>query len=283
VKYLLIKLQERVEEIHSSMLKNLDSKPWQVKGEVTANARPQDSLLEEYLEFDSVSRQAPLINADSSEKLEKLIKQRIKDKAFDDVVRKIKPVEMQYEYKKQIVLDQEKSKQGLADVYEQEFLKQQQEKMAAEGGASGGEVNVDKVKNPKHDEIRKRIEGLFMKLDALSNFHFTPKAPQSELRVVSNMPAISMEEVAPVGVALSNSLAPEEIRVSAVFFFIYLIKFSLLDIFIKFAFSRRGSEVCPRASQRRTSLIKSEICATRSSSAARRLSSARRSSCSLRQ
>ena len=126
------KVKEQIEQIQESMLNNISDKPWQLKGEITAKTRPQDSLLEEYLEFDHTTRQAPVINAKTTEEIEKMIKQRVKDKAFDDVERKVKPVDMHYEYKKQVVLDQEKSKVGLGDIYEQEYLKQQQQ--ANDGG-----------------------------------------------------------------------------------------------------------------------------------------------------
>jgi U3 small nucleolar RNA-associated protein MPP10 len=121
-----IKLQEKMQEIHNNMLNNTTDKPWQLKGEVSSKNRPQESLLEEYLQFDQTTRQAPIFNISTTEQLEALIKQRIKDKAYDDVERKVKPVDMQYEYKKVVSLDQEKSKVGLSQIYEQEYLKQQQ-------------------------------------------------------------------------------------------------------------------------------------------------------------
>lgn len=46
--------------------------------------------------------------------------------AFDDVVRKEKPKEEVFEFKKRLTLDHEKSKQSLAEIYEQEYVKQNQ-------------------------------------------------------------------------------------------------------------------------------------------------------------
>ena len=42
--------------------------------------------------------------------------------AYDDVERKVKPKENPFEYKKRVMLDQEKSKLSLGEIYEQEYL-----------------------------------------------------------------------------------------------------------------------------------------------------------------
>uniref|UniRef100_A0A8C1XWP0 U3 small nucleolar ribonucleoprotein protein MPP10 n=1 Tax=Cyprinus carpio TaxID=7962 RepID=A0A8C1XWP0_CYPCA len=190
------KMAKKIEELETAAL---SEKPWQLTGEVSAQTRPENSMLEEDIAFDQASRMAPAITEETTLQLEEIIKQRIKDQVWDDVVRKEKPKEEVFEYKKRLTLDHEKSKLSLAEVYEQEYIKQTQEKKVEE-------------ENPAHVEIQKLMDTLFLKLDALSNFHFTPKPHVPEVKVVSNLPSITMEEVAPVNASDATLLAPEEIK-----------------------------------------------------------------------
>ncbi|KAK9542860.1 hypothetical protein VZT92_000686 [Zoarces viviparus] len=190
------KMSEKIDELEKA---SLAAKPWQLSGEVTAQTRPENSMLEEDVEFEQTGRMAPGNTAETTLQLEDIIKQRIKDQAFEDVVRKEKPKEEVFEYKKRLTLDHEKSKQSLAEIYEQEYLKQNQQK-------------TEEEENPAHVEIQKLMDTLFLKLDALSNFHFTPKPPVPEVKVVSNLPSVTMEEVAPVSASDATLLAPEEIK-----------------------------------------------------------------------
>uniref|UniRef100_K7GI14 U3 small nucleolar ribonucleoprotein protein MPP10 n=1 Tax=Pelodiscus sinensis TaxID=13735 RepID=K7GI14_PELSI len=194
------KRQEKMNEKIKSLEKELlDEKPWQLTGEVTGQKRPENSLLEESLLFDHAVRMAPVITEETTFQLEDIIKQRIKDQAWDDVVRKEKPKEDAFEYKKRLTLDHEKSKLSLAEIYEQEYLALNRQK-------------TEEEENPEHVEIQKMMDSLFLKLDALSNFHFMPKPPVPEVKIVSNLPAIIMEEVAPVSVSDAALLAPEEVK-----------------------------------------------------------------------
>ncbi|XP_068695223.1 U3 small nucleolar ribonucleoprotein protein MPP10-like [Montipora foliosa] len=190
------KLKQNIDKLENA---NVAPKPWQMSGEAGGNVRPINSLLEEDVSFDHATAAAPDITEETTQQLEDIVKQRIKDQAWDDVERKVKPVTEPFEYKKKIPLDQEKSKLSLSQIYEQEYLKQTQ-------------VEAEEKENEEHEEIKRMMTKLFAKLDALSNFHFTPKPLKPELKVVGNVPVISVEEVAPVTVSDAMMLAPEEVH-----------------------------------------------------------------------
>jgi len=70
-----------------------------------------------------------------------------------------------------------------------------------------------KKKDERHESIRQMMQDLFVDLDALSNFRFTPRPPVPEVTVVNNLPAILVEEVVPTTVNDSTLLAPEEVHI----------------------------------------------------------------------
>lgn len=194
----LAREKERISKLEKELV---EPKDWQLKGEATADIRPVNSLLEEHLQFDFVSREAPLITQVTTATIEDKIRERIKANQFDDVERKVKPSEQPFEYKRRLVLEHEKSKASLAQVYEDEYLKKVQSK---EGFAPDD-------KNPVHEEIRKMAKSLFYKLASLSSFHYTPPVPEPELKIINNLPAITVEEAIPEAVSDATLLAPEEI------------------------------------------------------------------------
>ncbi|XP_048000485.1 U3 small nucleolar ribonucleoprotein protein MPP10 [Leguminivora glycinivorella] len=194
------RLKQTINRLEEKMLKEA---PWQLKGEVDAIKRPQNSLLEEVVDFDLTSRPPPIITEQTTVTLEDIIRQRIKDKAWDDVEKKEKPVDDQLQFRKTEIIDQSKSKLSLAQVYEAEYLKQKQ--------AASGEKEEEEEPEA-HKEVKEAMKKLFAKLDALCHYHYTPRAPQAEVKIVSNTPAISMEEVAPVATSDAALLAPEEVK-----------------------------------------------------------------------
>lgn len=131
----------------------ISEKPWQLKGEVSARARPLNSLLFEEVDFQQ-QQKAPKITPETTETLEEMIKQRIKDNRFDDPVRKVKPAHALASSSKQVEISGEKSKVGLAQLYEQEII----------ASVSGGQT-----KDGPEKDVERKLYALFRKLDALND------------------------------------------------------------------------------------------------------------------
>ncbi|CAK8535932.1 unnamed protein product [Lathyrus sativus] len=93
--------------------------------------------------------------------------------------------------------DDNKSKQGLAEIYEQECVQKIDPTFAPL-------LARDKLKNEASILFKK----ICLKLDALSHFNFAPKPIIEYMCFQINVPALAMEEIAPVAVLDAAMLAP---------------------------------------------------------------------------
>lgn len=188
------------EEIRRLERENVEKKKWTLAGEVKAKQRPQNALLEEDLDFERVSKPVPVITTEVTSSLEDMIKNRILQGQFDDLPRR-RPDDEPIIRRGRIEIDDEKSKVGLADVYENELT-----------GADATKKNEKLEK--EHKEISALFKDVMHKLDALSSWHYTPKPPSLEVSVVGDVAAIAMEDVRPTVAGEVNSgsmLAPQEV------------------------------------------------------------------------
>ena len=145
---------------------NVAPKEWMLMGEAGSRQRPQNSLLEQDIDFERVRKAAPVVTEDVVQNLEERIKARILQAQFDDVVRK-KPIqEASFLPSKLIELQDTKSKESLAKIYEAEYLATQ----------PGGQLPDDRDGRlrKEHDEITRLWDKICTKLDALCNAHFLP-------------------------------------------------------------------------------------------------------------
>jgi len=154
------KMNSIIEELEQE---NIQDKSWTLKGEASSKQRPLNSLLEEDLEFDHAGKPVPVITEEITQSLEDIIKQRILAKQFDDVVR-ILPSETK-PFKPREEISQEKSSRSLTEIYEEDYLKSVQKDYLDP---------LNQSLNQQHEEINLKMKKLFVQLDALSHFQFTP-------------------------------------------------------------------------------------------------------------
>ncbi|CAN6362181.1 unnamed protein product [Urochloa humidicola] len=190
-----LKTRAKIEQMEKA---NLEPSTWTMQGEVTASSRPKNSALEVDLDFEHNVRPAPVITEEVTASLEEMIKKRIAEGHFDDVEKpSLLPSKAPKEHKE---LDESKSKKGLAELYEDDY--------AQKAGIAPAALSISDERKKEANDLFKKI---CLKLDALSHFHFAPKPVIEDMSVQANVPALAMEEIAPVAVSDAAMLAPEEI------------------------------------------------------------------------
>ncbi|CAN6339527.1 unnamed protein product [Urochloa humidicola] len=190
-----LKMRATVEKMEKA---NLEPSTWTMQGEVTASSRPKNSALEVDLDFEHNVRPAPVITEEVTASLEEMIKKRIAEAHFDDVEKpSLLPSKAPKEHKE---LDESKSKKGLAELYEDDY--------AQKAGIAPAPLSISDERKKEANDLFKKI---CLKLDALSHFHFAPKPVIEDMSVQANVPALAMEEIAPVAASDAAMLAPEEI------------------------------------------------------------------------
>ena len=192
---------------------------WAQLGEVSGKARPVDALLTTNLEFEHAGKVAKPITQEYTEELEALIKRRILAEQFDDVVRRTEndlPAGQRKKSAQSPEVSDEKSAVGLGEVYAAEAA-------ASLAAASGRGSSTDEKTSKLHEELATHMADLCHKLDALCNFHFTPRSIHAEELAVrthaggsagadksKSVSSIRMEDVMPSHMSSAAAIAPQE-------------------------------------------------------------------------
>jgi U3 small nucleolar RNA-associated protein MPP10 len=144
-----------------------------------------------------------------SESIEELIKRRILANEFDDVLRRRPDSEsVAADTRRGLVdVDDTKSKKGLAEIYEEEHVKN--------ANPDTYISKADEKLRKEEQEVEQMWRDVCAKLDALSSWHYKPKPSAPAITVVSDVATVAMEDAQPAtaqGVAGGESMiAPQEV------------------------------------------------------------------------
>ena len=169
----------QIKKIEEKMISN--KKDWSTKGEILAKERPKDSLLTKSMDFEVGLRAPPIPDKEFTDKLEKMIKQRIIDDIFDDPIKK-DFVNLNEEKKAENDLDFEKSKKGLGEIYEEKYL-----------GNESTETKVDEIKKDC-DDLCIQLFDIFKQMTNGTATPYGLKGKKEDLINITNIPAIQIED-----------------------------------------------------------------------------------------
>lgn len=199
------KLAEEISKMESELVAK---RAWVLSGEANAASRPVNSLLEQDLDFEHAGKPVPVITEEVSEEIEDLVKRRILAGEFDEVVKRRPNADIPADVRRGLIeLDDSKAKQSLAEIYEEEHVK---------------DTNPDSYVSAKDEKLRKEEKEIAAmwkdvsaKLDSLSSWHYKPKPAAPSLTVVADVATVTMEDAQPTtaqGISGGESMiAPQEV------------------------------------------------------------------------
>ena len=195
------RMERRIKRLEDA---NMAEAHWSMRGEVKASQRPENSLLEVDLDFQHSSEPPIEPTQEIADELEDIIKTRIVEGRFDDVIPAVLPdASAEARTLEGEELDDKKATRGLAEVYESEFMQ------------ARGLSDVEDKQRRKQEACWTLYRSIAARLDALSHFQFTPK-PQAESvgdpNAAPSAPAVAMEEVGLEALSTAGTLAPGEVK-----------------------------------------------------------------------
>ena len=171
----------QIKEIEEKMISG--KKEWSTKGEVLGRERPKDSLLTKAMDFEVGLKAPPIPDREYTDKLELMIKQRIKDDLFDDPIKK-QIIDLNENKKaNNNELNFDKSKKGLGEIYEEKYL-----------GNEKTEGKTDEIKK-ECDDLCNKLFDIFKQMTNGSATPYGIKGKKEDEINITNMPAIQIEEI----------------------------------------------------------------------------------------
>ena len=171
----------QIKEIEEKMING--KKEWSTKGEVLGRERPKDSLLTKAMDFEVGLKAPPIPDREYTDKLELMIKQRIKDDLFDDPIKK-QIIDLNENKKaNNNELNFDKSKKGLGEIYEEKYL-----------GNEKTEGKTDEIKK-ECDDLCNKLFDIFKQMTNGSATPYGIKGKKEDEINITNMPAIQIEEI----------------------------------------------------------------------------------------
>lgn len=168
-----VEMIDKINKIEDEMM---GDKNWTMKGEVQCKDRNYNSLLEEYVDFDTATKLPPQITKETTNNIEAMIRQRVLDELFDDPIRKVHTSDKK---EHDFTLEFTKSSKGLGDQYADDYAK----KLVSQNKDVFLENDLTGVDSALKHEIDDMFNGLMRNLNQLSNIHFTAKRMTKETTI----------------------------------------------------------------------------------------------------